>query len=75
MLPVYLLCIAVSLCIHINLATGLACELALLTFCLYEEHMGRERQLCEAVNRENAGLEDRACICRPLRTATARTGR
>lgn len=57
-LPVYLLCMAVSLCIHINPATGMACELALLAFCLYEEHMGRERQRREAENRENAGLEE-----------------
>ncbi len=42
--PVYLLCIAVSLCIHSDPAAGLACELALLIFCLYSEHLGRERQ-------------------------------
>lgn len=59
MLPVYLLCMAVSLCIHIKPATGLACELALLAFCLYAEHIGRERQRRETERGEKkAGVEE-----------------
>ncbi len=59
MLPVYQLCMAVSLCIHINPATGLACVLALLAFCLYTEHMGRERQRREAeCGGKKAGMEE-----------------
>lgn len=59
MLPVYLLCIAVSFCVHVNPATGLACELVLLAFCLYAEHMGEERRRREAENKEKkAGMEE-----------------
>ena len=44
LLPVYLLAAAVSFCFHADPAAGLACELALLIFCLYSEHMDRQRE-------------------------------
>lgn len=51
MLPVYLLSLVVSLCRHRIPAAGLVCELALLTFLLYSEQAGRERQRREAEER------------------------
>lgn len=48
MLPVYLLSVVVSLCIHSNPVAGLFCELTLLFFVLYFEHKSGERQKREA---------------------------
>ena len=47
-LPVYLLSIAVSLCIHSNPAVGLVGELFLLFYLLYSEGAGRKVQEREA---------------------------
>lgn len=61
MLPVYLLCCAVSLCRHTVPAAGMACELALLAFVFYSEHAGRKRQHREEEEsaRDSIGGHDR----------------
>lgn len=60
MLPVYLLVLGVSLCVHSSAAAGMFCELLLLVFLLYAEYDGRKKRRQEADREKDREGHDRA---------------